>query len=657
MNTAAAAPDGDAGLPMSLLLPARISLALLLLLVAYRIVIVPHLPEITHCFRLIRILFSSKLHSFRMKGLRAFSFADVWEKTVDANPFRILFISAEDDKEVSLRDVDVLANQVSHWADEALQLRQGDTVALMMLNKPEFVSIWLGMAKIGVTTALINTNVTGKALMHCVMAGTTNAASDSCDGSESKRDDASRRVLLVDVELRGHIASDLADLQAASVHVIFYDETLAQTLRETNESRVDRAKRGSVRERDSLLLIYTSGTTGLPKAGKISHSRFRVASLLCGVMCDLTAPDDWQRGDRLYCSLPLYHSSAGMLGVSACMRYGCPMVLKKRFSARNFATDCVKHGCTVVLYIGELARYLLAAPENAALERQLRIRCAFGNGIRPDVWRPFQKRFRIKQIAEFYAATEGNVVLINTCNKIGALGYVPRFADFLYPVKLLRPDPENPDSPFRNPATGRCEVCGLGEAGLVVGAIDNSRVDRRFDGYTDSAASNKKVLLNVFEKGDAYFNTGDMLLRDAAGFFYWSDRTGDTFRWKGENVSTAEVAEVVSKSDERIRDVCVYGVEVPGCDGKAGMAAITVKDFPAALGDEALRQINSAIALAVKKNLPAFARPLFVRYKHDIEMTSTFKHKKTELVFMQPRFLSAIFHCSSHPLHHLIHLT
>lgn len=221
-----------------------------------------------------------------------------------------------------------------------------------------------------------------------------------------------------------------------------------------------------------------------------------------------------------------------MLGVGGALSTGACMILRKKFSARQFSSDCVKYKCNSAQYIGELCRYLINAPPSAD-DAKLRLDYAFGNGLRPDVWTKFQKRYNVKHIVEFYASTEGNFALFNATDHVGALGFVPRIVDFLYPVKIVKMDPERNDMPYRN-AQGLCEFAKPDEVGLLIGVIDNKRVDRRFDGYTDSAATDKKVIRNAFKEGDCFFNSGDLVRRDIYGWFYWSDRTGDTFRWKGE---------------------------------------------------------------------------------------------------------------------------
>jgi fatty-acyl-CoA synthase len=280
----------------------------------------------------------------------------------------------------------------------------------------------------------------------------------------------------------------------------------------------------------------------------------------------------------------------------------------------------VHHGCTIFQYVGELCRYLLHAPRQPE-ETAHRLRLACGNGLRPDIWTTFQKRFRIPRIIEFYAATEGNVTLFNFEGRPGAIGRLPRLLDRRFPVRIVRFDVGG-DAPVRD-ARGFCIRCGPDEAGEAIGQIVNDPMmpSNRFDGYADVADSERKILRDVFVPGDAWFRTGDLMRRDKRGYFYFVDRIGDTFRWKGENVSTAEVAETICRFGG-IRDATVYGVAVPGHEGRAGMAAVVVDD---AVDLAALRADLHAL-------LPGYARPLFLRVRREIELTMTFKQKKTDLV-------------------------
>jgi fatty-acyl-CoA synthase len=364
---------------------------------------------------------------------------------------------------------------------------------------------------------------------------------------------------------------------------------------------------------DRALLIYTSGTTGLPKAARISHYRLLIWSLWFAGLMD-TRPDD-----RMYDCLPMYHSVGGVVATGAVLVNGGSVVIRDKFSTSRFWDDVVRWDCTLVQYIGELCRYLVTAPPHP-FERAHRIRLFCGNGLRGDVWTDFEKRFQIPRILEFYAATEGNVTLFNYEGRPGAIGRIPPFLAHRSSVALIRYDAEA--GTLLRDRAGRCIRCRPGEVGEAIGSVaDSPASPGRFEGYTDSRATEDKLVRDVFEPGDAWFRTGDLMRKDEKGYFYFVDRVGDTFRWKGENASTSEVAAVIARF-AGVVDVSVYGVAVPGHEGRAGMAAV-VGVAPAQLG--ALRDHLVA-------HLPEPARPLFLRLCAKIETTATFKHQKSELV-------------------------
>jgi fatty-acyl-CoA synthase len=366
--------------------------------------------------------------------------------------------------------------------------------------------------------------------------------------------------------------------------------------------------------RDLLFYIYTSGTTGLPKAARISHHRYLTVATAFAAASSATP------ADRMYVVLPLYHTAGGVCAVGAAFSAGASVVLRRRFSASHFWEDCRRYEVTLFQYIGELCRYLVNTPEHPD-ERAHRVRLCIGNGLRPDVWEPFQRRFGIPRIVEFYGATEGNVALTNLDGKPGAVGRIPGWLSRVMPMKLIRFDVET-ESPVRD-ASGFCTPCPPGEAGEAIGRIpsDPKAPIGRFEGYTSPEATEKKILRDVFEKGDAWFRTGDLLRCDTEGYYYFVDRIGDTFRWKGENVATSEVAEVISVVPG-VAEANVYGVRVPGTDGRVGMAALVVKE-----GFD-LEALHAQLA----KELPTYARPLFLRLRPEMEVTGTFKHRKVELV-------------------------
>ncbi len=489
------------------------------------------------------------------------------------------------------------SRRYARWAlSEGLQ--SGDGVALLMPNRPEYLAIWLGITRTGAVVSLLNTNLAGEALAHCI-----NIA-------------APRRII---------VAAELEDrFTGAERHLSGDAKVWVHGATSTDRARIDLAVEAipsaplaedevrPVALSDVALLIYTSGTTGLPKAAKVSHRRVLSWSGWFAGMMD-SGPED-----RLYNGLPMYHSVGGVVAVGGVLVNGGSVVLKDKFSAREFWPDVKRWDCTLFQYIGELCRYLLNAPPHPD-ETRHRLRLACGNGLRADVWTQFQDRFAIPQILEFYAATEGNFSLYNVEGEPGAIGRIPPFLSHRFPAAIVKFDPDR-SAPLRDEA-GLCMACVRGEAGEAIGKIASAEgASGQFEGYSSAAESEKKVLRNVFEPGDAWFRTGDLMRQDQRGFYYFVDRVGDTFRWKGENVSTGEVAAAISACPG-VLEANIYGVAVPGADGKAGMAALVVDDvFDLA----AMRGI-------LAEHLPAYARPLFIRLSTELAVTETFKQKKQDL--------------------------
>ncbi len=490
--------------------------------------------------------------------------------------------------------------QYARWA-RAQGVEPGDVVCLLMPNCVDFVAIWLGITRVGGVAALINTNLVGDALRHSISVVAPRHVIVAAELVPALAAVRNRLPNSIDYWLHGAAPPDGAAWSRLN-RALYADTPL------------DAAEHRPVQARQTALLIFTSGTTGLPKAARISHYRVLEWSFWFAGMMD-TGP-----ADRLYNCLPLYHSTGGVAGLGALLVTGGTVVIRTRFSARRFWDDVVAQSCTLFLYIGELCRYLVTLPPHP-LETQHGLRLCCGNGLRADIWELFENRFRVPRILEFYASTEGNVALYNCEGKVGAIGRVPSFLAHRFPVALIECDAETGE--LRRGADGFCLRCGAEMVGEAVGKIvtDDNAGPRQFEGYTEGAATERKVLRDVFEAGDAWFRTGDLMRRDAAGFFYFVDRLGDTFRWKGENVSTTQVAEAVCACPG-VTGAAVYGVAVPGTEGRACMATITVDaDFdPAVLRAE------------LGARLPAYARPLFLRVREALETTGTFKPVKARLV-------------------------
>jgi fatty-acyl-CoA synthase len=421
----------------------------------------------------------------------------------------------------------------------------------------------------------------------------------------------------IDVAKADHIvlAQELADVfqtagpQLARAPKVWLDASLDAALPGLDGGPLSAAERRDVTINDRALLIYTSGTTGLPKAASVSHRRILNWG---GWFAGLT---DAKVDDRLYNCLPVYHSVGGIVAPCSMLFAGASVALAEKFSARNFWSDLARFDCTLFQYIGELCRYLLKAPVSE-FETRHRLRLACGNGLRGDIWEEFQRRFAIPRILEFYAATEGNFSLYNVEGKPGAIGRIPPLLAHRFPAAIVKVDAEH-GAPLRD-GNGLCMACARDEIGEAIGRIGTAdEGGGRFEGYTDHAETDKKILRNVFAKGDAWFRTGDLMRLDEQGFFHFVDRVGDTFRWKGENVATSEVNDAIREC-EGVLDATTYGVEVAGSDGSAGMAAIVTGD----------RFDFANFAAHLARRLPAYAHPLFVRVSTSLDATETFKQKK-----------------------------
>ena len=500
---------------------------------------------------------------------------------------------------LTYRELGLRCNQYARWG-LAQNLKPGDVVALLLPNCADYLPIWLGLSRIGVIVALVNTHLVGEALAHSINLVLPTRA---IVGSELAPRLAAVRAQLPDglqYRVLGASAQDFVPLEAE----------LGLCPRDC----MSEAECPAPPLDGTALYIYTSGTTGLPKAAKVSHYRvMQWSHWFAGLM-------DTQPDDRMYNCLPLYHSVGGVVASGATLLGGGAVVIRARFSASDFWRDVRDERCTLFQYIGELCRYLVKAPpDKHETEHCLRLAC--GNGLRREVWQSFKSRFRIPRILEYYASTEGNFSLYNCEERPGAIGRIPSFLAHRMQVALLQFDVERSE-PLRN-AQGRCERCAVNEIGEAVGRIPADGDDRagRFEGYTDSEASSLKVLRNVFNPGDAWYRSGDLMRGDEHGFFYFVDRVGDTYRWKGENVSTAEVLTALTACRGVLEGV-VYGVRVPGTDGRAGTAALVVND-----------QFELAAFRAdIAQRLPAYARPVFLRLVPVLETSGTFKPKKQELM-------------------------
>jgi citronellyl-CoA synthetase len=496
------------------------------------------------------------------------------------------------------------ANRVAHYL-KSCGVVHGDCVSIFMQNRIEFIVCLMGLTKLGAVAGLINTNLTLRPLTHCINL----TASKKCIVGEELIDSLDA------------VREDLS-LNAPSDYLFVKDSGVNETpawmtpLDSNDESLVDTnpLESGKICLGDRAFYVFTSGTTGLPKAAIVSHKRALVGSEASALsVMRLT------REDRMYNCLPLYHGTGLIIGLIASLQVGASMVIKRRLSVSGFWDDIRRYHCTTFIYIGEFIRYLMSRPQ-LATDAINPIRAIVGNGLRPDIWLGFKARFDIERIGEFYAASEGNGGFANVFNKDCTVGLSTS------PVKLVTYDIAE-DIILRDDQ-GRCIEVADGEPGLLLIQITKAS---KFEGYTDAEATTKKLVKDVVTTGDMYFNSGDMMKTIDVGFsfgqkhYQFVDRVGDTFRWKSENVSTNEVAEIINTHSDVIFSN-VYGVELPGADGRVGMAAIVLRD------DIDLAGANvPELSKHIISNLPSYARPLFIRVLQALPTTTTHKLQKVEL--------------------------
>ncbi|OBB89650.1 long-chain-acyl-CoA synthetase FadD6 [Mycobacterium sp. 852002-40037_SCH5390672] len=483
------------------------------------------------------------------------------------------------DQQLTYRDANAAANRYAAVL-AARGVGQGDVVAIMLRNSPNTVLAMLAAVKCGAVAGMLNYHQRGEVLAHSL--GLLDA-----------------KVLIAEADLVSAVA-ECGGSGSTETLTVEDLERFAVSAPATNP-----ATASAVHARDTAFYIFTSGTTGFPKASVMTHLRWlKALAAFGGIGLRLKS------SDTLYCCLPLYHNNALTVALSSVINSGATLALGKSFSASKFWDEVIANDATAFIYIGEVCRYLLNQPAKPT-DRAHKVRVIAGNGLRPEIWDEFTKRFGIARVCEFYASSEGNAAFINVFNVPRSTGVFPM------PLAYVEYDPDT-GAPLRDD-NGRVRRVPAGEPGLLLTPVNRLQP---FDGYTDQESSEKKLVRNAFREGDCWFNTGDVMSPQGLGHAAFVDRLGDTFRWKGENVATTQVEAALS-SDDSVEDCTVFGVEVPRTGGRAGMAAVKLRG-----GAEFDGQ---SLSRAVYDQLPAYALPLFVRVVESIEQTTTFKSRKVEL--------------------------
>ncbi len=520
------------------------------------------------------------------------------EKAVRTNPHGPAVLYK--DTRLTYTQFNQWANRIAHYfLSQGLQ--KGDVVAVYVENRPELLAIVAGLGKIGVVSAMLNTSQTGKVLTHSFNL-------------------VKPKMAIVGEELVGNFDDVLDDLEFdKNKRFWFADADTLKTpgqapkgyhnlaLAIADQPSYNPPTTNQIYYNDGLFYIYTSGTTGMPKAAIFSHGRWMKAYGSFGYTLQL------EPKDVIYVTMPFYHATAMCVCWGSALAGGAGIAMRRKFSASEFWDDCRKYGATAFGYVGELCRYLAERPAKPD-DNKHKVRKMVGNGLRPNIWKPFKDRFGIEQVLELYASSEGNIGFTNIFNFDNTVGFSP------LPYAIVEYDKEA-DAPVRD-KNGFMKKVARGGTGLLIGEITDKTP---FDGYTDPAKNDSCIFKDVFAKGDRYFNTGD-LVRDI-GFRHaqFVDRTGDTFRWKGENVSTTEVENIMC-GHPTLQDAVVYGVEIPNTNGRAGMASLTPHEGHA----EAELDIAGLFA-HIKRELPAYAIPVFLRLRQAMETTGTFKYQKNNL--------------------------
>jgi acyl-CoA synthetase (AMP-forming)/AMP-acid ligase II len=481
------------------------------------------------------------------------------------------------------------ANRLSHTFRHA-GVKRGGTVALLMENHANTLACVAALAKLGAIAGMMNPNLRGDALRHSLRAMKAAHLVIAGECVEAWQDIEPEWKGPVPFWLRGHGTAaqpeGWTDLAA----------------RADKASPRNPASTGKIELSDRLFYILTSGTTGMPKASVMTHRRWLNSLAGFGQLALRL-----KAGDILYCALPLYHNNALTVSWSSTMANGAALALDRKFSASRFWDRARHYEATAFAYIGELCRYLLAQPPSPR-DREHRVRACVGNGLRPEIWKTFKTRFGLERICEFYGASEGNMVFVNSFNLDETTGYCP------FPFAVVECDPESAQ-PKRD-TSGHLTKVPSGGVGLLVTEVTDTAP---FDGYTDPKAGESKLIHDAFKQGDCWFNTGDLVRDQGWRHIQFVDRLGDTFRWKGENVATTEV-EAALASAPGVEEATVYGVQVPHMDGRAGCAAIRLA--------EGAKLDGAALAAHLSSQLPAYAVPVFLREVAALETTATFKTRK-----------------------------
>ncbi len=535
------------------------------------------------------------LLSARQKSDTPLGLGLLLEEAVEKNPHGIAI--AYEDTRISYQDFNAWVNQLAAVFRKQ-GLIKGDKVAVFVENRPELLAVVAALSKLGVVAVMVNTSQKGKVLLHSLTLVDIDAF---VVGEECVAAFEDVREGVAPAEDSVFWLADCDTLKDAGTAPSKYRNLSLEIKRKSKQN----PELIETYPSDHCFYIFTSGTTGLPKASVISHGRFVKAYGGFGISAMRLTPDD-----IFYVTLPFYHATALVICWGCALAGTSTLAMARRFSASKFWDDVRRFDATSMAYVGEICRYLMNNPPSPE-DRNNRVTKMIGNGLRPAIWRDFKKRFDVKRVMELYGASEGNIGFTNILNFDNTVGFSP------VKYELVKYDKET-GAPIRN-RKGFMEKVGRHGVGLMLGRIDEKTP---FDGYTSEEKSEAVILRDVFKKGDAWFNSGDILRDLGFNHAQFVDRLGDTFRWKGENVSTTELEGVVA-DHPAISESVAFGVEIPNTNGKAGMVVVTQAEQQTLDGQELYEFLAG--------QLPSYAIPLFVRITDSLAVTGTFKYQKSDL--------------------------
>ncbi|EPS42220.1 hypothetical protein H072_3957 [Dactylellina haptotyla CBS 200.50] len=505
-------------------------------------------------------------------------------------------------RDYSFGEVFEMAKRYGNWLRDEYGVKKGDVVAIDFMNSPQMAFVWMGLWSIGANPAFYNYNLSGDALVHVVKVSTAKLAIVGQNVEEN-------------IGVKKQINEALPE-----VKVVILDRSLEDRIGRWRADRPGDELRSGALQTEMACLIYTSGTTGLPKPAIVTWWKVTLASKFVGM---------WLRMkpgvDRYYTSMPMYHASAGMFNVMTCLQVGATSCLGEKFSTKAFWSDVRASDATMIQYVGETCRYLLAAPPSPD-DKNHKVTKAFGNGLRGDIWKQFRERFGIQTIGEFYGATESVSATwnLNTGDwGVGSIGVQGTLLNLMTrgATAVVDLDYETEEI-WRDPVTGFCKKVPNGERGELIFKLDEKNIGATYKGYyRNEKASNSKLMKDVFKKGDVWFRSGDVLTFTDDGLIYFNDRIGDTYRWKSENISTMEVSNAINSHPRQIvQDSVVFGVPLPKHDGNAGVAAVVLS--PDVSEDQAT---FDDLLKFLQGSLPKYAVPLFIRVIGEVERTGNNK--------------------------------